>query len=116
MKDLPHHLKKLNRQIIRSAHREEMVESTFDLDDAAFKAAFRKETTPAQKKKQHKEMLKQEKEHRLLFPETPEEQNVSRKHRTPQTRDRTRQAPGSKSKRVAAKAKMSKSSRSSRSK
>jgi len=30
MKDLAHHLKKLNRQIIRSAHREEMEEEAFE--------------------------------------------------------------------------------------
>lgn len=80
MRQLPHHIKKLNRRVERSAHREEMEEE--------FQAAFRKPMTEKQKKKQAKEAKKQEKLNRPLYPKTPDEKNELRKHRTPQTRDR----------------------------
>ncbi len=89
MRDLPHHLKKLNRNVVRSAHREEMEEDFFN-------EAYRREMTVKQAKKQKKELKKQENKGRVFHLQTTEEQNDLRKHRTPQTRDRPRKAPAAK--------------------
>lgn len=86
MKDLPHHIKKLNRQVIRSAHHEQMEEDFFD-------AAYRKEMTPHQIKKQKKEVQKQARSRRVPSDKTPDEQNAIRKHRTPQRVDRPAKTP-----------------------
>lgn len=77
MKDLPHHLKKLNRKILRSAHREEMYEEEFGL------AGEPREQTIHQEKKQAKQRLKEEKLAHTPHPPTPEEMNRKMKRRTP---------------------------------
>jgi len=89
MKDIPHHMKKFNRNVERSAHREEIAEDEFA-------AAFRKPVTEKQKKKQTKEAKKMGKIDHLPYPKTPDEENDLRKHRTPQTRIRNRRAPPAK--------------------
>jgi hypothetical protein len=77
MKDLPHHLKKLNRRVIRSLHREEMAEDQTDSITAP------REQTLHQKKKQAKERMKQERLARTPIHPTAEERNQKMKHRTP---------------------------------
>lgn len=86
MKDLPHHMKKLNRKIVRSAHREE-------LEVEGFEAAYRKPVTIKQAKKNKKEAQKSQEEHHIPFTQTPDVQNDQKKHRTPQTRYRDHRAP-----------------------
>ncbi|MBI3508039.1 MAG: hypothetical protein HY069_00130 [Chlamydiia bacterium] len=54
MKDLPHHLKKLNRRVIRSLHREEMEGSLVTPGQPLVQ-------TERQKKKQAKQKIKKEK-------------------------------------------------------
>ncbi len=76
MKDLPHHLKKLNRNVLRSLHRDEMEEETYELN------APRKQTE-RQIKKQAKEKIRQEKKARTPTPLTPDEQNRKMKNRVP---------------------------------
>lgn len=77
MKDLAHHIKKLNRRVIRSAHREEIAEEEFDL------AGEVREQTVHQKKKQAKERIKQAKIAQTPHPLTPEQRNRKMKRRAP---------------------------------
>lgn len=84
MKDLPHHLKKLNRQIIRSLHREEA-------EEEAYEVSMPRKPTKRQIKKQAKEERKQEKLARPSSSPTPEQRNRSMKHRVP-VFDRTNDA------------------------
>lgn len=79
MKDLPHHIKKLNRRVIRSIHREEMEEEQYDLTPPI---PPRKQTA-RQIKKQAKEKVKKEKIARAPTPLSPEERNRKMKKRVP---------------------------------
>lgn len=79
MKDLPHHLKKLNRKIIRSMHREEMEEEEYDL----LAPISPRRKTERQIKKQAKEKIRQAKRERAATPPTPDEQNRKMKKRVP---------------------------------
>ena len=72
MKDLPHHIKKLNRRVIRSNHREEVnVEAMPDLPNWVLSAAA--------KKKQAKLAVKKTKIASVASPSTPEERNKKMK-------------------------------------
>lgn len=74
MKDLPHHIKKLNRRVIRSIHREEMEEMP-DLPNWP--------ETPQAKRKKAKIAKKKEGLAHVPSHLTPEEQNKKMKHRVP---------------------------------
>jgi hypothetical protein len=77
MKDLPHHIKKLNRKVIRSIHREEKEEEALP-DLPAWPDSER------QKKKKAKLKMKNEKLSRAPTPPTPEERNkVMKRGRVP---------------------------------
>lgn len=70
MKDLPHHIKKLNRQVIRSARREEEEElpETPNWD-----------SSKSEEKKKAKRMIKAERAARVPTKKTPEERNKEMK-------------------------------------
>ena len=76
MKDLPHHIKKLNRRVIRSAHREEALEEEIP-------PIPNRKPTIKQVKKQAKEKIKQTKKARVSSDLTPEERNKLMKKRVP---------------------------------
>lgn len=67
MKDLPHHMKKLNRRIIRSMHREEKEEELPEVPTWP--------VTTKEKKKKAKEKMKDETLARPSSDLTPEERN-----------------------------------------
>lgn len=92
VKDLPHHIKKLNRKIVRSEHRDEMAEENFD----AFNAAYRKDTTHRRQMKEKKLAQRNAERNHIPSPKSDDEKNDLRRHRTPQTRDRTRRSPHAK--------------------
>ena len=82
MKDLPHHMKKLNRQVVRS-------ERKLEQEDADYAATIPSppQHTPRPKKqlrKQAKEKMKQERNARIPVKKTIEERNNEMKHRVPQ--------------------------------
>lgn len=77
MKDLPHHIKKLNRRIVRSMHREELEEG-FEMP-----AIPNWQMTERQKKKQAKQKMKQERLDHIPSDLTPEERNRKMKNRVP---------------------------------
>lgn len=68
MKDLPHHIKKLNRSVIRSMHREAVLEESLPEIPARPQSA-------KQKKKQAKLQVKKEKLSRPSSKPTPQERN-----------------------------------------
>jgi hypothetical protein len=76
MKDLPHHIKKLNRNVLRSLHREEQQEEVFTPTPP-------RKQTERQIKKQAKERVRQARLQRAALPPTPDEQNRMMKRRTP---------------------------------
>lgn len=80
MKDLPHHMKKLNRRFVRSIHHEEM-------EDAAFESRMPSppnwEHPKAQMKKQAKAKVRKERLAREPIHKTDEERNREMKHRVP---------------------------------
>jgi len=80
MKDLPHHIKKLNRQVIRSTHREELEDEAFDL---SMPSPPEWERTERQKKKQAKARMRIERNARTPSPMTPEERNKKMQERVP---------------------------------
>ena len=76
MKDLPHHMKKLNRRVIRSEHREE-------LDDESFILSTPRKQTLRQVKKQAKAQMKKTRNARTPTPLNPEERNQKMAGRVP---------------------------------
>lgn len=76
MKDLPHHIKKLNRKVVRSAKREEAIEE-------AMPDIPKRKPTERQVKKQAKEKIKQAKQARTPVHLTEEERNKKMKKRVP---------------------------------
>jgi hypothetical protein len=80
MKDLAHHIKKLNRRIIRSIHHMEMEEANFDTKTPELPNWKR---TDAQKKKQAKTKIRQERSSRAPIHKTEAERNWEMKHRVP---------------------------------
>ena len=79
MKDLPHHMKKLNRRIVRSEHREmeTEVEEGVELQSANIERP-KEEMRKIAKSEMRKETL----EHTPEVP-TEEERNLEMKHRIP---------------------------------
>jgi hypothetical protein len=71
MKDLPHHIKKLNRRIIRSMHREGMGEELPDLPNWP--------DSKKEIKKKAKQKMKAATKARLPSNKTPEERNLEMK-------------------------------------
>lgn len=80
MKDLPHHIKKLNRQVVRSIHHEEMEDASFD---SKMPSPPNQPPTVHQKKKQAKEHMRQERLARKPVHKTEEERNWEMQHRVP---------------------------------
>jgi hypothetical protein len=78
MKDLAHHLKKINRQIIRSIHREEMEEEAWDLT-----SPYVRKQPPKQLKKQAKAKIAKTRKARAATPLTPDQRNRKMKKRVP---------------------------------
>jgi hypothetical protein len=79
MKDLPHHMKKLNRRIIRSQQREMSENETF----AAIIASPPRKQTKAQIKKQAKAKITKERNARTPIHMTEEERNIKMAKRVP---------------------------------
>lgn len=75
MKDLPHHMKKLNRRIVRSMHREMKEEELPDIPTWP--------VSEKQKKKKAKIKLKQEGAARAPVGKAPEERNKLMRKRVP---------------------------------
>ena len=87
MKDLPHHIKQLNRKVLRSEKRE-------DKDEEEFSSEYRIEPSEKQKKKQAKQAKKKEKLNQIPHPEEPEESNkIQKSGRVPQIKDRSTDLP-----------------------
>ena len=84
MKDLPHHMKKLNRLVIRSTHREE-------LDEEAYELTAPRKQTARQVKKQAKAKMAKERSSRTPSPLNPDERNKKMAKRVP-VFDRTNNA------------------------
>jgi hypothetical protein len=78
MKDPTHHMKKLNRKVIRSEHREEMQEENW-----AGPSPYAKKQTVSELKKQVKRETRKIREERTPVPKTPEEKNRLMKRRVP---------------------------------
>ncbi|MES2274098.1 MAG: hypothetical protein V4487_07890 [Chlamydiota bacterium] len=87
MKDLPHHIKKLNRQVIRSIHKLELEEG----QDFEMPPIPNRKPSSSQVKKQAKSKLKKERENRAPLVLTPDERNKKMKYRVP-VFDRTNNA------------------------
>ena len=77
MKDLPHHLKKLNRRVIRSFHREEMEEGAELPEIPPFTQ------TQKQLKKKAKLKMTQTRQARTAEKMSPEKRNQKMKKRVP---------------------------------
>ena len=76
MKDLPHHIKKLNRRIIRSVRREEVEEELPEVPTWS--------ETEREKKKKEKRKLRAEGLHKTSHHPSPEERNkIMKKGRVP---------------------------------
>ena len=80
MKDLPHHMKKLNRQVIRSEHRAEREENSYQGE--VIKAPAQEQTVH-QKKKQAKIRKAKEYASKPHFDLTPEEKSKKMSKRVP---------------------------------
>lgn len=80
MKDVPHHMKKLNRQVVRSVHHEEMQDVQFEnkMPDLP-----NWKQTKSQMKKQAKEKMRHERDERSPIHKTEEQRNWEMQHRTP---------------------------------
>ncbi|HSX13742.1 MAG TPA: hypothetical protein VLE96_04895 [Chlamydiales bacterium] len=87
MKDLPHHIQKLNRRIIRDAHREELSDNTIETN------ALERHLPQGQIRKQEKiRQAKKRKEH-IPHSYTPEEQNKLQAKRNPVFFSKNHQKP-----------------------
>jgi len=87
MKDLPHHLKKLNRRVIRSLHREEMEEGAYEMPDIP-----PQKPTARQLKKKAKIKMRNATRSKTPSKLSPEERNKKMKKRVP-VFDRNNAAP-----------------------
>lgn len=87
MKDLPHHVKQLNRKVIRSTRREEEQEQEYD-------KAFRIEESERQKKKKEKIQKRKEKKAHVPHPQTADERNDLMNERTPVRKERSHHPKG----------------------
>lgn len=84
MKDLPHHIKKLNRNIIRSARREEMEEELPEIPTWP--------DSKAEKRKKQKREMRAERKARVPTGKTPEQRNKEMKKGRVPVFDRTNNA------------------------
>ena len=88
MKDLPHHIKKINRQILRSERREMIEEQSLSYSEPPHARA----QTPQQIKKQAKTRIAQEHKHQIPVHLSEEERNKKMSKRVP-IFDRNNAAP-----------------------
>jgi hypothetical protein len=86
MKDVPNHMKKLNRQVVRSERRSKDQEETF-ADE------FRRPESEKQKKKKAKLERKKEHEEHISMPLTPDEQNKKMNERVPLRKEESHLPP-----------------------
>lgn len=82
MRDLPHHIKKLNRRIIRSIHREELDEEAYGLE-MKMPSPPNWKKSERQIKKQAKDKIRKERMARTPSPLTPAEKEKKMIHRVP---------------------------------
>lgn len=82
MKDLPHHIKKLNRNVIRSVHRLEKEEE--DYEELLPSPPSRVPPSKEAKRKHVKQEMRAEREAHIPTHPTEEERNQKMKHRVPQ--------------------------------
>jgi hypothetical protein len=94
MKDLPHHVKQLNRKIIRSEKREENQEE--EKAEELIKKEAKIEASKEQLKKKTKLNKKKIKTTHTPHPQTPEERNKLMKKRVPIVRERSHHPRNSK--------------------
>lgn len=94
MKDLRHHVKQLNRKVLRSERREE--ETDAEIEEKLLQSSMRKEDSSLQARKKEKHLQKQHKEVHIPHPKTPEEKNQKMRERTPIIRDRSHNPPSNK--------------------
>jgi len=87
MRDLPHHVKQLNKKVIRSERRESKKEEELEQKLLEEKARF-EETTSQARKKQKLGQKKKAKSH-VPHPQTPEERNTLMNKRVPIMRERS---------------------------
>lgn len=85
MKDLPHHMNKLNRSIIRSQHREEGI-----IEEDTYTPP--RPQTERQQKKQAKAQISKARNERVPTHLSEEQRNQEMKHRVP-VFDRNNQTP-----------------------
>jgi hypothetical protein len=85
MKDLPHHMKKLNKKVLRSVRRENLEETLPDLPP-------RPDSKAEQRKKAKREM-KAERDARVPLEKSPEERNRQMKKGRVPVFDRNNAAP-----------------------
>lgn len=82
MKDLPHHIKKLNRRVIRSEHR--LLESELESTEENISAQPPRIERPRQQiRKQIKSKMRKETLAHIPEHPTPDERNQQMKHRVP---------------------------------
>ncbi|MBF8263175.1 MAG: hypothetical protein HW387_840 [Parachlamydiales bacterium] len=82
MKDLPHHMKKLNRRVIRSEHREMETELESSAEELIVQA-IQIERPKEQLRKQFKAKMKKETLARTPTHPSDQERNQEMKHRVP---------------------------------
>ena len=80
MKDLPHHQKKLNRQVVRSMHKNELEEEAYEMTTPGIPEW---ERTEKQKKKQAKARKRVDKKNGAKHVKDGDEKNREMKHRDP---------------------------------
>ncbi len=85
MKDESHHMKYLNKKVLKSVKQME--------EESSWKDPFRKPLTEEQKKKQRKARIKKGKSKKVPHPETPEERNKKLKKKIPFHRSKADQLP-----------------------
>jgi len=95
MKDLPHHVKQLNRKVIRSERRESEKETEIEQKLLEEKTKF--EETKGQARKKAKLSQKKKSESHIPHPQTPEERNKLMNKRVPIFRERYPKTPNQRS-------------------
>jgi len=94
MKDLPHHVKQLNRKVIRSERRESKEET--EVEQKLLKENTKFEKTESQARKKAKLSQKKKTESHTPQPQTPEDRNDLMNKRVPIIRKRSHQPRTSK--------------------
>lgn len=87
MKDLPHHVKQLNRKIVRSERRESQEEA--EKEEALLKKKTKFPETKYQTRKKAKLDKKQKNKEYIPHPQSPEERNELMNKRVPIIRKRS---------------------------